>query len=131
MSRRRIYQKMSPLTSTEQDFAEKNHDAVLWYLTRHKLDFEEYYDVAVFGYLKAVKNWFTRPDLRRYSFNTIARQAMFGYISNYWHCKERRIKTISLDAPHGKDENVALMDIITYDNVEYSPIFGVGGAQYS
>ena len=42
------------LTQEQREFAAKNHEIVLSYLRGKRLDASEWYDVAVFGYLRAV-----------------------------------------------------------------------------
>ena len=45
----------APLTLEEQRFAELNHELVLNYLRRRKLELNEWYDVVIFRYLLSVK----------------------------------------------------------------------------
>ncbi len=60
-----------PLTSEESAFAEKHHDVLLRYLHFHKLPVDEFYDIAVFGYLRAVRKYLARPELRQYKFSPL------------------------------------------------------------
>lgn len=113
------YTKMAPLSPAERAFAEDNHPFVLWYIRDHELDYDQYYDVAVMGYLKAVKNWFDRPDLHRYSFTTIARQCMRGYIGSEMQKEKRRLKTVSLEAIVRDTDGCTRMENITYANLKY------------
>lgn len=69
-------QSLTPLSPAERSVAERHYRLVEWYVRHRGLPVEEYYDVAVFGYLLAVKRWFSRPDLYRYEFTTIACAAM-------------------------------------------------------
>ena len=52
-----------PLTKKQQQFAEQNHDLVYAFLNVKKLPEIEYYDVIIFGYLKAVQEFCDTPDL--------------------------------------------------------------------
>lgn len=79
-----------------------------------------YLDVAVFGYLLAVKRWFARPDLYRYEFTTIACAAMRSAIGNEQRKQSRRIKTVSLDDPIPGTDGMTWEDIITEDHLVYS-----------
>lgn len=115
----RTYTKMTPLTPEEREFAEKNHPAVLWYIKEAKLEPEEYYDVVVMGYLKAVKKWFERPDLHKYSFLKIAKMTMRGYVGCERKKQDRRIKTVSLDAIVAGTDGVTRQETITYENMIY------------
>lgn len=112
----RIYQKLTPLTDEEQRFAEDNHDVIAWCLRVLHCDYDENYSVAVFGYLKAVKNWFSREDLHKYDFKTVAKWSIKSYLGNEQKKAFRRIQTISLETAIGDEEGRTLMDVITYDN---------------
>lgn len=112
----RIYQKLSPLTEEERIFAEENHDVISWCLKLEGRDYDENYSIAVFGYLKAVKRWFAREELHKYSFKTIARWAIKSYLYCEAEKSFRRIQTISLETPIGDENGLTLMDVITYDN---------------
>ena len=123
----RVYQKLTPLTQEEQKFAEENHWVIDWFFRISNYNLSEYYDVAVIGYLKAVKSWHTRNELHEYSFSTIAKQTMRSYISNELKKADRRIKTISLDAIVGDSEGMTLMDMVTYDSYLNCYSLCVGG----
>lgn len=112
----RIYQRLTPLTEEEKQFASDSHYIIEWFFKISGYDMEEYYDVAAIGYLKAVKSWYAREELHKYSFATIAYQRMYSYIWSEQKKTERRIKTISLNMVIGENENFTLMDTITYDN---------------
>ena len=67
----------SPLDLDESAFAEKYHHLIYAFLGKHKLPADEFYDIAVFGYLRAVRKYLARPELReQYKFSTIAYRAM-------------------------------------------------------
>ncbi len=72
-----------PLTPEQQTFAAENHGLILQFLNKNRLPEEEFYDVVVFGYLRAVKRYFTEKDLRQYSFSTIAWSCMRADLINY------------------------------------------------
>lgn len=82
-----------PLTAEESAFAEKHHDMIGSYLRAHRLPFDDFYDVAVFGYLRAVRKYLARPELRQYKFSTIAYRAMscdVHHSKEYWARARRR-----------------------------------------
>lgn len=112
----RIYQKLTPLTEEEKQFAAENHWVVEWFFVISGYDLQEYYDVAAIGYLKAVKSWCSREELHQYSFATVAKQMMRSYIGNERKKSDRRIRTISLDAASDDAGGFCLMDTVTYDN---------------
>lgn len=112
----RTYQKLTPLTPEEQQFAAENHHVIEWFFGITGHDRNECYDVAAIGYLKAVKSWCSREDLHQYSFATIAKRTMEGYLQSDRRKADRRIHTLSLNAPLGEEEGLSFLDTITYDN---------------
>lgn len=72
-----------PLTPEQGTFAAENHGLVLKFLNENHLSEDEYYDVVIFGYLKAVKDYTTRANLRTYSFTTIAWRYMSRAVYNH------------------------------------------------
>ena len=82
-----------PLTAEESAFAEEYHDMIFTYLRCHRLPVDEFYDIAVFGYLRAVRKYLARPELRQYKFSTIANRAMscdIHHSREYWGRARRR-----------------------------------------
>ena len=73
----------------------------------------------VFGYLRAVRKYLARPELRKYSFSTIAYRAMscdVHHSKEYWMRKKRRALVEPLDEElHTRD----LLDPVSaaYENV--------------
>lgn len=100
------------LTQEQREFAAENHEIVLSYLRGKRLDASEWYDVAVFGYLRAVRKYTERPELQIYAFSTIAGRAMDTEISNERKKQHRRIRPLSLDAPLTED-GLTLYDTIS------------------
>ena len=66
-------QTLTTLCPAERGVAEQHYRLVEWYVRHRGLPVDEYLDVAVFGYLLAVKRWFARPDLYRYEFTIAGR----------------------------------------------------------
>lgn len=91
---------LSPLSPAEQILAEQNFYMVNRFLSSQRLAPDEWFDVVIFRYLFTVKNWFRRPELYKYEFSTIVWKAMSSAVHNERQKQDRRIKTISLDAPH-------------------------------
>ena len=73
----------NPLTPEQVCFAAKHHRLIYRYLKRRKLSKDEYYDIAVFGYLKAVQDYLTKAELQQYSFSTICWKYMAREVFNY------------------------------------------------
>ena len=72
-----------PLTPEQGTFAAENHGLVLKFLNENHLPEDEYYDVVIFGYLRAVKRYFAEKNLRKYNFSTIAWNCMRVDLINY------------------------------------------------
>ena len=71
------------LTNEERLYAAIHHNLVFRFLRKNRLSKDEYYDVVILAYLKAVKRYWTEEDLRKYRFSTIAWGAMRSSVGNY------------------------------------------------
>ncbi len=80
-----------PLTLEQRLFAAEHHNLVYKFLNENHLSSDEFYDVVIFGYLRAVFRYLTEPELQQYSFTTIAWRRMSACISDYRR-KQRRPK---------------------------------------
>ncbi len=99
-----------PLSNEEQKFAEIHHNIVLGFLKKKELSYEDWYDVVVFGYLRAVKKWFARQDLHIYSFSTIAYAAMRTNVGN--ELAKQKHQPLSLDNVIPGTDGITYMDIL-------------------
>lgn len=103
---------LQPLTEKEQRFAEENHNLIYKYLHDHGYSIEEYYNIAVFGFLKAVQVYHRKEKLKRnYNFSYIASQYMRAELSSHFkmlNAKKRKPMEIiiSLDADYAGAENL-------------------------
>lgn len=70
------------LTEPERAFAEQRHNLIYSFLNANSLPVNEFYDVVAFGYLRAVRRYHREKKLQKYSFNTIAWQAMRSEVGN-------------------------------------------------
>ena len=93
----------TPLTPEQRELAARHHQTIYSYLRGKRLDASEWYDVAVFGYLRAVRLYTERPELQRYSFTTIAGKTMSSEIDKERKKARRRIQPLSLDAELNED----------------------------
>lgn len=112
--------QLSPLSPAEQAVAEQNFSLVFRFLRTQHLPVDDWFDVVIFRYLLTVKNWFSRPNLYKYEFSTIAWRAMASAVHNERQKQSRRIQTISLDDPIPGTDGLTWGDIITEDNQNYS-----------
>lgn len=90
------------LTQAQQTFAADHHSLVYAFLNEKKLPDDDFYDIVVFGYLRAVKRYFDETDLaNKYAFSTIAWGAMKTCLANHYQSESRQKRkayVISLDA---------------------------------
>lgn len=79
---------MEPLTAEEKAFSAdlKNYNWFFKYMSMNKLDQEEWYDILILHYLKAVRKYLSIPHLRQYEFSTILFRTLDT--ANYNHWKE-------------------------------------------
>ena len=80
---------LRPLSEAERQFAAENHDLIHSFLQERALDMDRY-DVAAFGYLRAVQRYMTEPRLRRYQFSTVAWWAMRQSIAAFLRAEKRQ-----------------------------------------
>lgn len=88
-----------PLTPEQKIYAAEHHDLVYRYLNQNHLPEDDYYDVIIFGYLKAVRDYLTRTDLQTYSFVTISWKAMTQSLANYYKslkCQKRNAEIVNI-----------------------------------
>lgn len=103
---------MEKFTKQEQRFAEENHNLIYGFLHEHGYSIEEYYDVALFGFLKSVQAYHRKEKLKgNYNFSYIAYQYMRAELSNHFqkeNAKKRKPVgiVISLDADYARGENL-------------------------
>lgn len=75
--------KLQPLTEEEKEMAEKYHNMVYTFLRQKGYNIEEYYDIAVMGYLKAVQKYSRDDNLKlKWSFKAICYNDMHREIGN-------------------------------------------------
>lgn len=105
-----------PLTREQREFATKWHNLIYAFLNEKGLPEEDYYDIVVFGFLRAVRRYFTEPELLQYSFSTIAWQAMQQSLSSHYRAlnsQKRKAYTISLHTLAYGDEPVTIEESIS------------------
>lgn len=95
-----------PLTPEQRLFAAENHDLVYAFLNSKHLPENDFYDVIIFGYLDAVRRYFTTSRLQQYSFGTVAWGGMQGALANYRRSLHRHKRTATVISIH----------LPTYDN---------------
>jgi len=78
------------LTDEQRHFAANNHGLIFSFLNKHGWDEREYYDIAAFGYLSAVRRYLARPELHQYAFSTIAWKSMERSIASFFRAEAQR-----------------------------------------
>ena len=82
---------IQPFTEQERKFAEENHNFIYGFLRKHGYSIEEFYNIAVFGYLKAVQVYHRKEKLNgNYNFSSIADKYMRAEISNHFKSESRK-----------------------------------------
>lgn len=112
---------LRPLAPMEREVATQNFWVVESFLRQERLPFDDWFDVVVFRYLRAVELWFDRPDLYKYEFSTIAWRNMRSAVWNERQKQSRRIQTVSLDEPIPGTEGLTYADIVTEESLNYIP----------
>lgn len=79
-----------PLTKEQQAFATAHHSLVYKFLNENRLPEDEFYDVVIFGYLKAVRDYFSDLTAQQFTFSTIANRRMKFCLFDYFRTQERR-----------------------------------------
>ena len=93
-----------PLTEEERIFSAnlENYDWLFKYMSINKLDQEEWYDILILHYLRAVKKYLNIPHLQQYEFSTILFRTLDNARINYFRDmnREKRMPSggiVSLD----------------------------------
>ena len=78
---------MEPLTAEEKAFSADmgNYNQFFKYMKINKLDQEEWYDILILHYLRAVKKYLNIPHLQQYEFGAVLFKTLDSARSNY--CK--------------------------------------------
>jgi RNA polymerase sigma factor (sigma-70 family) len=109
-----------PLTAEQRDFATSHHGLVYKFLNENRLPEDEFYDVVIFGYLKAVRDYFTDPTAQKYSFTTIANRRMRFCLCDHFRSqarKKRNMEVFSIHIGFGPDSYPLEETIAGQDNL--------------
>ena len=88
------------LTENQQKLATEKHNVLISFLERNKLPTDEYYDIVVFDFLRAVRMYDAHNEVCA-SFESIANICMAQAIQNYRveEGRKREAEIFSLDDP--------------------------------
>ena len=81
------------MSDEERLFASENHNLIYAYLHSNRVDPEEYYDIAAFGFLRAVMRYFRMSRLQAFPFSCVAWRAMEQSLSAFHRTEARRAET--------------------------------------
>ena len=103
---------MQPLSDLEKKQAEEHHGLVYSFLHRHKYSIEDFYNIAIDGYLKGIQTYNRREDLKgKYQVAFICEQYMRAEVKDYFRIQnaQKRKPTetiISLDANYAETDTI-------------------------
>lgn len=95
--------KLIPLTDEQKEFCVKHHNLVYNFLHKNRYNIEEYYSIAVIGFIKACQIYLTREDLKlKHDFALIAYVNMRSEISNHLRLensykRQSNVDNVSID----------------------------------
>lgn len=78
------------MTAEQRQFAAERHNLIYTFLQEKGWSVSEYYDIAAFGFLRAVRRYLTEPALAHYAFSTIAWRAMSQSIASFCRAEARQ-----------------------------------------
>lgn len=111
-----MYPRLETLNDEERKFIEENHGLIYSFLKKNNLSVDEYYDIAVFGFIEAVKKY----NSSKGSFSSIAYVCMLSTVRQEMRkskFRSERIKITSLDVE--LKEDICIKDLIpSLDTVE-------------
>ena len=106
--------------SDEDAFANVHHHIVERFLRQKGLPRNDYYDVVVFGFLRAVRQYFSRTDLQeRYAFSTIAYRKMNDDLIKHYKKQARPSRNavlVNLDDLVSGSDRLTIAEIISGPN---------------
>lgn len=109
-------ENLRPLTLEEQLFAAQNHNLVYAFLQEKELSEDVFYDVVIFGYMRAVQEYVSGKRFRVYAFSTIAWKRMENSVSNYCRYLAAPVRSatmVSLFSPIGADADLTWEDTLS------------------
>ena len=116
------------MTEEQRQFAADRHNLIYTFLHEKGWAPGEYYDIAAFGFLRAVMRYLSEPRLRQYAFSTVAWRSMGQSIASYHRAEARRLESeqryIQTVQPHNADPyaeleaNLLLHDLVSMTSEE-------------
>lgn len=82
--------RLVTFTEAERELAEKNHNLVYEFLKSHKYDIEEYYNIAVMGYLKGIQKYYRKTERNLSELPGICWNCMRSEMGNHFKMEKAR-----------------------------------------
>lgn len=111
---------MKPMTEEQRALAEANHHLVYSFLKEHQLPESEYYDVVVFGLLRAAQDYCEKRRLKRYRFSTVAWKKMACELKDhqrYLASQKADLTAVSIHDPISEDNAQRWEDVLHDESV--------------
>ena len=110
------------MTEEEKRDAELHHSWVYSFLHRHNYSIEEFYDVAIMGYLRGVQDYHRKPNAQKHGMSVICERAMLNEMATYFRDQNRLKRKpqggfVSIDA-HFDDSNETFVNSIITTTLE-------------
>ena len=106
---------MKPFTEAERELAEKNHNLVYEFLKSHKYDIEEYYNIAVMGYLKGIQKYYRRTERNFSELPGICWNCMRSEMGNHFKmekARKRQPEEINQEAVHSAEDEAVTTELL-------------------
>lgn len=105
------------IATEENAFAEAHHYIVDRFLSQKRLPKGDYYDVVVFGFLRAVRQYCSRADLQeKYAFSTIAYRKMNDDLIKHYRKQARPSRTavlVNLDDLVYESDRLTISEVVS------------------
>lgn len=106
---------MKPFTEAERELAEKNHNLVYEVLKSHKYDIEEYYNIAVMGYLKGIQKYYRRTERNFSELPGICWNCMRSEMGNHFKmekARKRQLVEMNQEAVHSAEDEAVTTELL-------------------
>ena len=106
---------MKPFTEAERELAEKNHNLVYEFLKSHKYDIEEYYNIAVMGYLKGIQKYYRRTERNLSELPGICWNCMRSEMGNHFKMekvRKRQPVEINQETVHSAEDEAVTTELL-------------------
>lgn len=122
------------LTEEEREFAAdpKNYNLLFWYMRRHKLNQEEWYDILIIPYLNCVKKYHEYGLSEKLAFSTVFERKMYTAVTDEYKRRNRKKRMpeggfcslgLTIEEDNGREKQIEAWLIDRKVNIEKQVIF--------